>query len=110
MNHGPDVDATVEVDDAFDAALSRLPLGFSTGRYDGLRYGVTVARSVDGRRISLFARELGGNDVVSFNLYRMTSGDDALRPCEMSSAKVIQFVRGYVLDKPPGDAATRQSP
>lgn len=92
------VGAMVGLDDAFETALSKLATGFSTGRYRGLRYGVTIARSADARRVSLFARELGGNDIVSFNLYRMQSGKDALRPCEMSSAKVVQFVKGYVID------------
>ena len=92
------VGAMVGLDDAFEAALSKLATGFSTGRYLGLRYGVTLARSADARRVSLFARELGGNDIVSFNLYSMQSGQEALRPCEMSSAKVVQFVKGYVVD------------
>jgi hypothetical protein len=43
----------------------------------------------------LFARELGGSDIVSFNLYRTPADEVHLRPCEMSSAKVIDFVRGF---------------
>jgi len=46
----------------------------------------------------LFARELGGSDIVSFNLYRTPAGRVHLRPCEMSSAKVIDFVRGFSAD------------
>ena len=35
------------------------------------------------------------NDIVSFNLYRVASGSASLKPCEMSSEKVIAFVLGY---------------
>lgn len=82
-------------DAAFEAALERLPRGFSEGFFDGRRYGVTVQRSDDGRRNSLFARDLAGTDIVSFNLYRMLDGDTLLRPCEMSSQKVVNFVLGF---------------
>jgi hypothetical protein len=63
--------------------------------------GLTVTRSEDGRRWWLFARELGGSDIVSLNLYRPKSGKIALRPCEMSVEKVSEFVRDYQ----PADAA-----
>ena len=80
---------------AFVAALEALPRGYSEGRYDGRRYGVTIRRSADGRRWWLFGRELGGADVVSLNLYRTAGGRIALRPCEMPAEKVIAFVQGY---------------
>lgn len=57
----------------FDAAFKRLPEGHSEGIHEGRRFGLIVRRSDDGRRNSLFARELGGTDIVSFNLYRFTS-------------------------------------
>jgi hypothetical protein len=56
---------------------------------------VTIDRSPDRGWTKLFARELGGSDIVSFNLYRTPAGKVHLRPCEMSSAKVIDFVRGF---------------
>ena len=79
----------------FLSALEALPLGYSEGRYMERRYGVAIKRSDDGRRWWLFARELGGSDIVSLNLYRPTSGKIALRPCEMSVEKVTAFVTGY---------------
>ena len=82
----------------FEAALERLPRGFSEGFFDGHRYGVTVQRSEDGRRNSLFARDLAGTDIVSFNLYRFTSGKTSLKPCEMSAKKVVDFVLGFQPD------------
>ena len=81
-----------------ETALAAIPLGYSEGSYAGQRYGATLQRSEDGRRISLFARQLGGTDIVSFNLYRLSSGKAALKPCEMSSEKVVAFVLGYVAD------------
>jgi hypothetical protein len=60
-----------------DAAI---PSGYGEGVYEGLRYGVTVRKSRDGNRTSLFARAIADGDVVSFNLYRLRSGEDSLRP------------------------------
>ena len=76
----------------FDAAFAKLADGYSEGVYEGRRFGLTVRRSEDGRRNSLFARELGGTDIVSFNLYRTGSDRTLLKPCEMSSEKVVAFV------------------
>ncbi len=39
------------------------------GVYEELRYGVTVRKSRDGKRTSLFARALAGGDVGTFNLH-----------------------------------------
>ena len=79
----------------FDAAFGKLAEGYSEGAYEGRRFGLIVRRSEDGRRNSLFARELAGTDIVSFNLYRTTSDITSLKPCEMSSAKVVAFVLGF---------------
>ena len=78
----------------FDMALSSLKEGYTDGFYQGRRYGVSVHRSQDGRRIRLFARELAGKDIVSFNLYRL-GPEAALKPCEMSVRKVRNFVREF---------------
>ena len=81
----------------FEAALAALPEGYSAGIYEERRYGVSFRRSDDGRRNSLFARELAGTDIVSFNLYRLGSGNPSLKPCEMSAEKVRDFVLGVRL-------------
>jgi hypothetical protein len=83
---------------AFLDSLGRLPIGFVRGSYGGSPYGVTVDRSASLGCTKLFARELAGSDIVSFNLYRTPAGRVHLRPCEMSSAKVIDFVRGFSAD------------
>ncbi|TPM57779.1 hypothetical protein FJ959_11780 [Mesorhizobium sp. B2-2-4] len=85
----------------FESALAAIPSGYGEGIYEGLRYGVTVRRSQDGKRISLFARELAGGDLVSFNFYRLSSGEGTLRPCEMPVDKVVAFVHGYLPDNRP---------
>ncbi|MGV1795103.1 hypothetical protein [Rhizobium sp. A37_96] len=79
----------------FRHALARLPDGYSEGHFNGRRWGVTVKRSADGRRAWLFAEELGGSDIVSFNWYSPYQGSNALKPCEMSSSKVIEFVVAF---------------
>lgn len=80
---------------AFLAAFDRLTDGYSEGHYDGLRFGVIVRRSGEGHRNSLLARNLAGTDSVSFNLYRLRSGEVSLKPCEMPSEKVIAFLLGF---------------
>ncbi|NTJ45041.1 hypothetical protein G6L28_20860 [Agrobacterium larrymoorei] len=80
---------------SFEAALSRLPNGYVDGNFGGRAWGVTVKRSQDGKRIWLYGEELGGTDIVSFNLYRLAGSRPMLKPCEMSSAKVIDFVLGF---------------
>ena len=87
-------------DSAFLAALRDIPAGYSEGRFEGRRWGVTLQASEDGRRRWLFGEVLGGADHVSFNLYALAGGM-ALRPCEMSTEKVVAFVQGYVADASP---------
>jgi hypothetical protein len=79
----------------FEAALARLPDGYVDGNFGGRAWGVTVKRSQDLKRTLLYGEELGGTDIVSFNLYRLAGQRSMLKPCEMSSAKVIEFVLGF---------------
>lgn len=72
-----------------------LPTGYSEGHFKGRRYGVRKEISKDARRGSLVANELGGNDYISLNFYRLSSGTTKLKPCEMPEAKVIEFVIGF---------------
>ncbi|UJW77681.1 hypothetical protein [Rhizobium sp. SL42] len=80
---------------SFEAALARLSDGFVDGNFGGRAWGVTVKRSQDRKRTWLYGQELGGTDIVSFNLYRLAGSGLMLKPCEMSSAKVIEFVLGF---------------
>lgn len=79
----------------FFERLMEFPLGNSEGHYNDRRYAAAFSVSADGKRRKLYAEELGGNDLVSFNLYFLNSGDRLLKPCEMPAQKVIDFVLGY---------------
>ena len=80
----------------FLSSLRKLTEGYRQGHFDGRRYGATRTVSADGRREKFYAEELGGNDVISFNLYVVRNGDIRLQPCEMSANKVQKFVEGFV--------------
>jgi len=86
------------LNDVFKRALYLLADGYSQGMFDGRRWGVTVRRSPDKKRILLYAEDLAGTDIVSFNLYRLENSGIALKPCEISSEKVVAFVLGYLSD------------
>ncbi|WP_457584879.1 hypothetical protein [Ensifer canadensis] len=79
----------------FENALAALPAGYVDGIFQGRRWSATVRRSADGKRVWLYGEELGGPDVVSFNLYLLTGANALLKPCGMSSSKVIDFVLGF---------------
>jgi hypothetical protein len=78
--------------EAFLDRLDALPSGSSEGLLDSRRWGVTLARSADGRRCWLYAEERGGTGRVSCNIYRPAGGPPRLRPCEMPLARVVGFV------------------
>jgi hypothetical protein len=73
--------------------FDRIPFGWSEVRYNGRRYGVTRSVAAEGRKLAVYAEELGGRDVVSANLY-LTAGGAQLKPCEMPAAKVVDFLTG----------------
>jgi hypothetical protein len=85
-------------DNQFLAVFDRLPLGGYGATYDGKRYRVTKSQFACARSQKLYAEELGGNDRVSFNLYRLATGEALLKPCEMSAEKVVTFVLGVLID------------
>ena len=80
---------------SFLEALKEIPRGYGQGVFDGRRWGTTLTEAAGGRRFKLFAEELGGTDFVSFNLYLTDGGIPRLKPCEMPTAKVLDFVLGY---------------
>lgn len=77
--------------DAFLAAFDALPAGSFTGVARGRRYVVSKTSQVAGASQKLVAEQLDGPDYISCNVYRLTQGA-RLKPCEMSSAKVVAFV------------------
>ena len=81
------------------ARLSNWPAGYFTATYGGHRYGVTRSVHANGRSMKLWAEELGGPDRISLNIYAPSSGEPALKPCEMPVDKVTAFVLGAVPEK-----------
>ncbi|ULJ75821.1 hypothetical protein [Rhizobium gallicum] len=79
----------------FEDALAKFPDGYVDGNFGNRSWGVTVKRSVDGKRTWLCGEELSRTDIVSFNLYRLAGWGSMLKPCEMSAAKVIGFILGF---------------
>jgi len=84
--------------EAFLIAFDGLPTGGYGGTFEGKRYRITKTVMATGRSQKLEAEELGGNDYISFNLYRLADGSALLKPCEMSDEKVTSFVLGVVAD------------
>lgn len=76
--------------------IQKLPLGYSEVIYQDHKYGVSRTDFNNGKSIKLFARELGGNDFISFNYY-ITENGISLKPCEMSDDKVHHFLNNYRL-------------
>ena len=81
-------------DQTFVTAFDALPTGGYGGTYHGKRYRITKRQMANGRSQKFEAEELGGPDYISFNLFRLASGQALLKPCEMPEAKVVEFVMG----------------
>ena len=82
----------------FTSAFDALPMGGYGGTFSGRRYRITKTQMANGRSQKLEAEELGGSDYISFNLYRLATGQVLLKPCEMTEQKVIDFVFGVLVD------------
>jgi len=74
--------------------IQLFPIGYSEVVYKNKKYGVTRMDYNNGKSIKLYARELGGNDFISFNYY-ITANTVRLKPCEMSDEKVQHFLNNY---------------
>jgi len=73
--------------------IHKIPLGYSIGKYQYKKYGITKSIFNNGRSIKIFAEELGGQDFISLNYY-ITKNKEWLKPCEMPEEKVIGFLMG----------------
>lgn len=71
--------------------LLTLPNGANDVYYHGKRYLLRKETLLHGKLIKIYAKELGGNNIVSGNYYP-TLKNGLLKPCEMSDAKVIEFI------------------
>jgi len=75
----------------FYEKLLTLPNGAHDVRYRHKRYLLRKETLLGGKLVKVYAEELGGNDIVSGNYYPTLKGG-MLKPCEMSDAKVIDFI------------------
>jgi len=75
----------------FYKKLLALPNGASDIFYHDKRYLLRKETLLGGKLLKLYAKELGGNNVVSGNYYPSIK-TGTLKPCEMSDTKVIAFV------------------
>ena len=64
----------------FESALAAIPSGYGEGVYEGLRYGVTVRKSRDGKRTSLFARALAGGRTIVISARSSSVGGNCAAP------------------------------
>lgn len=85
-------------DPDFIAAFDSLPVGGYGATAFGRRYRVTKSIYCTGRSQKLVAEELGGDDFVSMNVYRLATGEALLKPCEMPEDKARDFVLSVVAD------------
>jgi peptide-methionine (S)-S-oxide reductase len=76
--------------------IENIPEGYSQGKFSGSTYGITKAKYNSGRSFKMYAEELGGTNFVSLNYY-ITKEKDFLKPCEMSVAKVMEFLENVSL-------------
>lgn len=77
----------------FYTKLTSLPNGSYHILYKENKYLLTKATLLEGKLIKLYAKRLDQIDIVSGNYYPTMKGG-LLKPCEMSDAKVIDFVLG----------------
>lgn len=74
--------------------IKTLPIGYSEVEYGNKKYGVTRSDFNNGKSFKVFAKALGGTDVISLNYY-ITKQSELLKPCEMPDKKVIHFLNHY---------------
>lgn len=79
------------MNEQFKTKLQNFPLGSFYVHYKDSKYLVNKQLYSGKKIIKIYAKELKGNDIVSGN-YFITIKNGLLKPCEMSDAKVIDFV------------------
>lgn len=72
--------------------IQKLPEGYSEGKYQGKKYGITKTSFNHEKSYKIYAEELGGTNFISLNYY-ITTHDEKLKPCEMPEQKVIHFLQ-----------------
>jgi len=80
----------------FYTKLLALPNGANDVIYMNKRYLLIKETLLDGKLLKIYAERLDKIDVVSGNYYP-TLKSGMLKPCEMSDAKVIDFILNATL-------------
>lgn len=75
------------------------PDGAHRGWSGGKSYTVVKSSLAGGRSVKLEARELGGSDYISMNLY-LLNDSPRIFPCEMPLEKVVAFLEHLSADAP----------
>ena len=75
----------------FYTKLLALPNGANDVLFNRKRYLLRKETLLKGKLIKLYAEDLSSTNIVSGNYYPTMKGG-MLKPCEMSDAKVIDFV------------------
>jgi hypothetical protein len=83
----------MNADSAFHRRITALGEGAYDVTFKERRFLLRKETLLGGRLIKLYARELGGNDLISLNYYPSLQGG-LIKPCEMSETKVVTFVLG----------------
>ena len=78
-------------DTKFCKVLNTIPNTIIYIKFKGKKYLLNKQELLQGKVIKIYAKELGGNDIVSANFYT-TIKNGLLKPCEMSEKKVIDFI------------------
>lgn len=77
--------------------IKKIPMGYSKGVYKNKTYGITKTIFNNGNSIKVYGEALGGNDFISLNYY-ITKKEDLLKPCEMTTQKVLHFLENVVIE------------
>jgi len=80
----------------FYTKLLALPNGANNVMYLDKRYLLIKDTLLHGKLIKIYAQRLDKIDIVSGNYYPSMKGG-MLKPCEMSDAKVIDFIRNVIV-------------
>lgn len=77
--------------DAIEWLLANVPEGWTQVEVDGQPWGVTRTRRAGGKAFTFSAEQLGASGRLSANLW-ITSRGTQLKPCEVPTEEVLQFV------------------
>jgi len=78
-------------------SIEIIPEGYSKGIYLNRTYGITKTTYNSGKSFKIYGNELGGTNFISLNYY-ITNEKHLLKPCEMPNEKVVEFLKGVVLE------------